>query len=151
MKKHKTMKEKELPSKEGNFFAGLFDAECIAKNNENSFDFIWDKCYNIKCYEVKNKVTGNVKHDEINLGQIGKYSKLKDVTLNIDNISWKHFIKVNDSFVFHISDYTNQLLKEVDFVSMGVELNILRGKKALNVNIARISCPKNKLYDYWNC
>ena len=102
-------------------------------------------------YEVKNKVTGNVKHDEINLGQIGKYSKLKDVTLNIDNISWKHFIKVNDSFVFHISDYTNQLLKEVDFVSMGVELNILRGKKTLNVNIARISCPKNKLYDYWNC
>ena len=102
-------------------------------------------------YEVKNKVTGNVKHDEINLGQIGKYSKLKDVTLNINNISWKHFIKVNDSFVFHISDYTNQLLKEVDFVSMGVELNILRGKKTLNVNIARISCPKNKLYDYWNC
>ena len=102
-------------------------------------------------YEVKNKVTGNVKHDESNLGQIGKYSKLKDVTLNIDNISWKHFIKVNDSFVFHISDYTNQLLKEVDFVSMGVELNILRGKKTLNVNIARISCPKNKLYDYWNC
>ena len=102
-------------------------------------------------YEVKNKVTGNVKHDEINLGQIGKYSKLKDVTLNINNISWKHFIKVNDSFVFHISDYTNQLLKEVDFVSVGVELNILRGKKTLNVNIARISCPKNKLYDYWNC
>ena len=101
-------------------------------------------------YKVENKVTGNIKCDEINLGQIEKYSKLKDATLNIQNTSWKNFLKVDDNIVFSISDDTNKLLEEVGFVSIGVELNILRGKKTLSVNIARISCPKNKLNDYLN-
>ena len=101
-------------------------------------------------YKVKNKVTGSIKCDEINLGQIEKYSKLKDATLNIQNTSWKNFLKVDDNIVFSISDDTNKLLEDVGFVSIGVELNILRGKKTLSVNIARISCPKNKLNDYLN-
>ena len=101
-------------------------------------------------YKVENKVTGNIKCDEINLGQIEKYSKLKDATLNIQNTSWKNFLKVDDNIVFSISDDTNKLLEEVGLVSIGVELNILRGKKTLSVNIARISCPKNKLNDYLN-
>ena len=101
-------------------------------------------------YKVKNKVTGSIKCDEINLGQIEKYSKLKDATLNIQNTSWKNFLKVDDNIVFSISDDTNKLLEEVGFVSIGVELNILRGKKTLSINVARISCPKNKLNDYLN-
>ena len=101
-------------------------------------------------YKVENKVTGSIKCDEINLGQIEKYSKLKDATLNIQNTSWKNFLKVDDNIVFSISDDTNKLLEDVGFVSIGVELNILRGKKTLSVNIARISCPKNKLNDYLN-
>ena len=101
-------------------------------------------------YKVENKVTGNIKCDEINLGQIEKYSKLKDATLNIQNTSWKNFLKVDDNIVFSISDDTNKLLEDVGFVSIGVELNILRGKKTLSVNIAKISCPKNKLNDYLN-
>ena len=101
-------------------------------------------------YKVENKVTGSIKCDEINLGQIEKYSKLKDATLNIQNTSWKNFLKVDDNIVFSISDDTNKLLEDVGFISIGIELNILRGKKTLSVNISRISCPKNKLNDYLN-
>ena len=100
-------------------------------------------------YEVENKVTGNVKRDEINLGQIGKFSKLENYTLNIDNISWKHFIKVGDNLMFSLANHTNQLLKEIDFISMSVELNIIRSKKHIHLDIARISCPKNELDIRW--